>query len=339
MNSVFLTGHTGFKGAWFIALLAQQGLEIHGFSDEARPDSLFRRGGFSALMNSEVYADIRELDQLKSAIRKSKANLVVHFAAQPIVLRGYTNAMETFDVNINGTLNALEASLQAGCERVLIITTDKVYKDLGKFSAYSEQDPLQGWDPYSASKAAADIATQSWLELYRDVMRVDIARGGNVIAGGDDSEFRLVPDIERAVLTGESVKLRNSTQVRPWQHALDCLSGYVAIATSAKGAQNTWNIGPKSDDEKFTAGQFAKKYLRARGSAIGIVESPSALKETAFLSLDSSLAFSELGWSPTWGSQEAITMTAEWYSRVELGEHPKSVTLSQVGHYIAAGSR
>lgn len=335
MRTVFLTGHTGFKGAWFTALLTHLGYEVHGFSNESRPNSLYQKANLSELMASEVFGDIRDFAELKKAISESKADLVVHFAAQPLVLRSYKNAKETFEININGTLNTLEASIQSECERVLVITTDKVYKDLEKAQGYSEQDPLQGWDPYAASKAAADILTQSWLELHRHEMRVDVARGGNVIAGGDDSEFRLVPDIERAISNGDALRLRNSSQVRPWQHVLDCLDGYLAITTGAIGKINTWNVGPSDDDLCLTIRQFAKQYLIARGSSIDVIESNSTQKETAFLRLDSSQMSRELSWRPRWDSQKAITMTADWFGRVQGGEDSRSMMFSQINQYLS----
>jgi len=334
MKSVFLTGHTGFKGAWLTVLLKSLGFAVHGFSDVTRPESLYEKARLRDLMTSEEFGDIRDLSKLSKAISKSKADLVVHFAAQPLVLKSYSNPIETFEVNINGTLNALEASLQAGCKRILIITTDKVYKDTGLLQGYSELDPLQGWDPYAASKAAADIVAQSWLELHRKEMRVDIARGGNVIAGGDDSEFRLVPDIERSIANKGAILLRNSSQVRPWQHALDCLDGYLTIASGPDGKLNTWNVGPSDSDLYFTAGEFTKLYLQARGVSVPVLESAGKKKETAFLKLDSSQICRELTWQPRWQSKKAITMTAVWHKRVQDGEDPRLVTISQVESFL-----
>lgn len=320
------------------ALLTYQGFEVHGFSNQVRPNSLFKIAHLSGLMSSEEFGDVRDFQRLQNAIAKSKAELVIHFAAQPIVLESYKNAKDTFEVNINGTLNTLEASLDAGCERVLIITTDKVYKDLGLRRGYSEQDPLQGWDPYAASKAAADIVTQSWLELHRDEMRVDVARGGNVIGGGDDSEFRLVPDIEKSIASGNPVQLRNPHQVRPWQHVLDCLDGYLKIVSSASGSLNTWNVGPSVGDPVRTTAEFASLYLEARGVNLGIVESVSFQKETAFLRLDSEQIHKELAWSPKWESLKAIRITGDWHRRVQFGENALTVTLSQIEEHSSANT-
>jgi CDP-glucose 4,6-dehydratase len=288
----------------------------------------------SEFLASETFGDVRDFTKLSNAVERSKSELTIHFAAQPLVLSSYANPRETFDVNINGSLNVLEASLQAGCDRVLVVTTDKVYKDSGKKGGYHESDALQGWDPYAASKAAADIVTQSWLEVYRDEIRVDIARAGNVIAGGDDSESRLVPDIEKAVSFGQAVTLRNSLQVRPWQHSLDCLDGYLAIANTASGSSNTWNVGPSKGDTLFTVANVARLYLECRGSKAEVIEARREGKETDFLSLDSSRISNELSWQPKWSSGTAIKMTAEWHSRVERGESPRDVTMSQVDDYL-----
>jgi CDP-glucose 4,6-dehydratase len=334
LKTVFLTGHTGFKGAWFTTLLSQLGHKVHGFSDTARQNSLYRKAGIAKLLESEVFGDVRDFDALKVAVSKSGADLVVHFAAQPIVLKSYEDPVLTFEANINGTLNTLEASYQTGCPRVLIITTDKVYKDIGKTEGYSEGDALQGWDPYAASKAGADILAQSWLELHRSDIRVDIARGGNVIAGGDDSDFRLVPEIERAIVSNDSVRLRNSSQVRPWQHALDCLDGYLAILQKGGGDLNTWNVGPLNDDATFTSREFTQIYLEARGSSANIVQSQTLEKETDFLRLDTTQIQRELGWRPKLSSEEAISLTANWHKRVQLGEGEMAVTRSQVDEYL-----
>lgn len=288
----------------------------------------------SHFMTSETFGDVRDIHKLKTAVTQSNSQFVIHLAAQAIVLKGYTHARETFDVNINGTLNILEASLDAGCERILVVTTDKVYKDAGKSEGYEESDALQGWDPYAASKAAADILAQSWLELYRDKIRVDIARGGNVIGGGDDSEFRLVPDIEKAVTLGLPVTLRNSAQVRPWQHALDCLDGYLAIANGVSGDVNTWNVGPSNDDSQLSVEEFSKLYLDRRGSNTSILTTEQQSKETEFLRLDSSRILRELAWQPRWNSQRAISMTAKWHKRVADGESTRDVTFSQVDDYL-----
>ena len=288
----------------------------------------------SHFMTSETFGDVRDMQKLKTAVTQSNSQFVIHLAAQAIVLKGYTHARETFDVNINGTLNVLEASLDAGCERILVVTTDKVYKDAGKREGYEESDALQGWDPYAASKAAADILAQSWLELYRDKIRVDIARGGNVIGGGDDSEFRLVPDIEKAVTLGLPVTLRNSAQVRPWQHALDCLDGYLAIANGVNGDVNTWNVGPSNNDSQLSVEEFSKLYLDRRGSNTSILTTEQQSKETEFLRLDSSRILRELAWQPRWNSQRAISMTAKWHKRVADGESTRDVTFSQVEDYL-----
>jgi len=286
-------------------------------------------------MSSEEFGDVRDFQRLQNAISRSNAELVVHFAAQPLVLESYKNAKDTFEININGTLNTLEASLGAGCEKVLIITTDKVYKDIGLQRGYSEQDSLQGWDPYAASKAAADILAQSWLELHRDAMRVDVARGGNVIGGGDDSEFRLVPDLEKAIESGTSVQLRNPNQVRPWQHVLDCLDGYLKILSSSSGPLNTWNVGPSKNDPPRTTLEFTSIYLDARGAAVDVIKSVAAQKETAFLRLDSEQIFREFAWSPKWESRKAIGLTGDWHRRVQFGEDPLAVTRSQIEEYLS----
>jgi CDP-glucose 4,6-dehydratase len=336
MKSIFLTGHTGFKGAWLAAMLVREGFHVHGFSDAVRPNSLYNRADLKTVFASETFGDVRDSGALTNCIRQVSPDAVVHLAAQSLVLTSLEKPMETFAVNINGTLNVLEAALSAECPHILVVTTDKVYKDSGNRNGYSENDPLQGRDPYAASKAAADMVAQSWMEIHRGDIRVNIARGGNVIAGGEDSSHRLVTDIEASISDGRPIELRNPSQVRPWQHALDCLDGYLTILRSGNLSPNVWNVGPMSDDETFTAHEFAKIYLEARQSKSEIVSVSSGHRETDVLQLDSSRIYAELGWRPTWTSRQAIEKAATWFQRVESGSDPRGLVFSQVDEYLHA---
>lgn len=226
MNSnVLLTGHTGFKGAWFIHLLSRLGFGVSGYSDKYLPGSLYELSGARSSLQHEFFGDVRDKTALLDAARGSKADVMIHFAAQPLVLEGFARPYETFETNILGTLNAIFSARESGMKRILVITTDKVYRDSGQTDPYSETSPLGGYDPYSSSKAAADLVAQSLGNLSDDGFRIDVARGGNVIGGGDISPNRLVPDIEKAILEKQPLSIRNSGQVRPWQHVLDCLDG------------------------------------------------------------------------------------------------------------------
>jgi len=329
-----LTGHTGFKGSWLAARLVIQGHSVAGFSDKVRPRSLHSRANFGKIYEAEFFSDVRRKEDLVSACESYNPDTVIHLAAQPIVLTGYAKPLETFETNFNGTVNVIEACKEAEVSKLIVVTTDKVYLDDGREISYSESDKLGGFDPYAASKAAADIATQSYISIGSDVLRIDIVRGGNVIGGGDDSLFRLVPDLETAISEGAALSIRNPEQIRPWQHALDCLDGYLAVHDRAGGVGEAWNIGPSEKDSSLSVSDFIDLYAAHRNQKIVTFHEPLVnAKETAILKLNTSKMKSALEWEPTWDTVMSVRKTAEWFSRVENGESPFEVTMSQVENY------
>ncbi len=332
----FVTGHSGFKGAWLTFMLKSLGHEVSGYSDTVRPHGLHHRAGLSRMFEHEFISDVRDFDALTKALAVSEPDVVIHMAAQPLVLQGYRDPHHTFDVNFNGTLNCVEASIRAGVQQLLVITTDKVYKDDGRSFAYSEDDELGGFDPYAASKSAADILTQSYMMAIDSGVQIDVARGGNVIGGGDDSSNRIIPDIERSISEQIPFGLRNPGQVRPWQHALDCLDGYLEIISKSVSKGEVWNIGPLATDEAIDTLSFSEIYREAREAHFEILnEAPQGPKETKTLLLNSEKAQNQLSWRPKWSSREAIRETAHWHREVEKGKDVFEVTLSQVERYLA----
>lgn len=341
---VLVTGHTGFKGAWLSQVLLNWGADVSGVS--LKPDtvpSLFEVLGLEGRMRSH-YFDIRNLEDVKNVFAKEKPDIVFHLAAQPIVRVGYVNPLPTIDTNVMGTANVLEAVRQEpSVKSVVVITTDKVYRDDGLGVVHNEQDPLGGYDPYSASKAAADIITQSYLKSFfnPDVYGknhqtlVSVARAGNVIGGGDWAVHRLVPDIIRSVYEDESpVVIRLPQAVRPWQHVLEPLSGYLQLGKrmceGEKSVSGVWNFGPDEKD-LVSVGDVVSSTLEILGKGSMVLEPDHATHETHVLRLDVSKARTELEWTPQLRLNEALTMTCNWYRNYyEKGEDAIEFTDKQI---------
>jgi len=238
-----ITGHTGFKGAWLSLMLKTLGNQVSGISLAPESNSIFELSNMSEIFDQNLYQDIRTLRS--SDLPKMNVDVVIHLAAQPLVKASYKSPIDTFQTNVIGTLNVLEVTKDLNPKAILIITTDKVYKNSGKTSGYVESDPLGGSDPYSASKAAADIATQSWRSSY-GVAPISIARAGNVIGGGDFAENRLIPDLINSFIEDKPPIIRYPQSIRPWQHVLDCLNGYLSLVDKQlnDGVNGEWNFSP-----------------------------------------------------------------------------------------------
>ena len=324
-KKVFLTGHTGFKGAWMLQVLRDFGAEIMAYSlAPEHPNDLFYQIQGQAHSYS-IIADLNEKEKLIGAIHDFQPDFVFHLAAQALVRRSYRIPVETFATNVMGTAHVLEAirGLEKPCVGVMI-TTDKVYENPERGEAFSETDKLGGYDPYSASKAAAEIVIESYRRSFFNPEKfpehqkaIASVRAGNVIGGGDYSEDRLIPDIVRALENDEPVSLRNPNSVRPWQHVLEPVFAYLLLA--AKMAEDgvrystAYNIGPERSDER-TVAQVTNAFYEAYGKepAFG-VKPDAALHEAGLLMLDNSKIKSELGWRPKLDAETAIQWTAEWY--------------------------
>jgi len=330
----FITGHTGFKGSWLVLLLRHLGHEVAGFSLEPDSKSLFQLGGLEADVAHHIIGDIRDKELLREAIFAAKPDVGLHLAAQPLVLDSYLAPYETFSTNVNGTLNFLEAWMtEAKDKPALVITTDKVYKDSGKRS-YAEEDELGGVDPYSASKSMADILAQSWRHTYPGAP-LGIARAGNVIGAFDHAPNRLLPDLLRCHETEEPLVLRNPNAVRPWQHVLDCLNGYLLflerIASSGGKIPVALNFGP--DSHEFRSVQEVVEFSKSKLPNLRVESavSPSGPKETQFLCLDSSKARSELGWTPKFDFFESLTLSL---AGKEWRHDPRKLVEAQIADFL-----
>jgi CDP-glucose 4,6-dehydratase len=335
-----VTGHTGFKGSWLVMLLSTMGHKVSGIALEPDRESLFNQAGISDLLEFDYRIDIRNFVELKEAVSLIKPDVVIHLAAQPLVRYSYKHPVETFDTNVMGTLNVLESTKALSDLRAtLIITTDKVYRNVSKQSGYVEDDPLGGDDPYSASKAAADVATQSWATSFGK-SPISIARAGNVIGGGDWAEDRLIPDIFRSYRASKSPVLRNPKSIRPWQHVLDCLNGYLILVDSMikNSSAGEWNFGP-NHLEKYSVSDVIEKFATFSqvSSSAWLLDEGENPKESNFLLLDSSKARTELGWQDFLTFESAVEWTALWYQNFHsIGA--RELSLAQIKAFLALKS-
>ena len=334
----FVTGHTGFKGAWLTLMLSELGHEIHGYALNPIQGSLFERAQLSSLCSSDIRADIRDSEKLSQELSRVSPDVIIHLAAQPLVRYGYEHPEETFTTNIDGTLNVLAASAKlGGLLAVLIVTTDKVYENTSKTTGYVETDPLGGLDPYSASKAAADILTQSWAYTFPE-SPIAIARAGNVIGGGDVSGDRLLPDVIKAFSESRTAEIRNPSAVRPWQHVLDCLSGYLHLTDSVikRESRGAWNFGPDKESCK-SVGEVVEIAKEVWGGSVDWNHIPdeNAPHEDSYLLLDSTKAERGLDWKNHLSLRQAISITVDWEKRAGVDGNALAVSRQSIQSFLA----
>lgn len=335
-RKVFLTGHTGFKGSWMCLWLKMLGAELTGYSSSfpSEPNHF----NLLDLKINSVFADVRNGPDLAGAMARCRPDIVLHFAAQPIVRISYENPLETFETNVLGTVNLLEACRKTpGIRAVIIVTTDKCYENREWIWGYREQDALGGHDPYSASKACAEIAASSYSRsFFTDGPLVATVRAGNVIGGGDWGRDRLVPDIMRAAGNNELVSIRNAAAVRPWQHVLDPLAGYLQLGQKLledrREFASAWNFGPGLDDchnVLKVVSMIKENWGRVK---FEIEANPRNPHEANTLKLDCTKANTVLGWKPVWSTPVMIRKTVQWYR--SFYESGNAVSSEQLLAYI-----
>jgi len=334
-----VTGHTGFKGAWLVLMLRAEGHTVSGIALDPLSGSLFETAAVSELMAHDIRLDIRDAAGVRDAVTRLQPDVVYHLAAQPLVVESYRDPRTTFETNVMGTLNVLEAvSATPSVLAHVVITTDKVYLNVDQVEGYAENDALGAADPYSSSKAMADILTQSWVKSFPSVPTA-IARGGNVIGGGDNAANRLVPDLVAAFAKREKAVLRFPKAVRPWQHVLDCLDGYRAIerALLAGSGAGEWNIGP-GRESFVTVADFADAAAELWGDgAQWGTSDDSHVPEANLLSLDPGKASELLGWSSRLKYPESLAWVVEWHKSNVNGSTPRDATTSQITRYRELG--
>jgi CDP-glucose 4,6-dehydratase len=339
---ILLTGHTGFKGSWTAVWLSRMGAKVTGLA--LAPDqqpSLFELAGVDAVIESLI-VDLRDLKAVEAALSVRTFDLVLHMAAQPIVRTSIEDPIGTFASNVMGTAHLLQAlRKQAALKAVLVVTSDKVYANAETGRAFAEADALGGKDPYSASKAAAEIVTQSFAKSYFEAAGVPVAtaRGGNVIGGGDFSRDRLAADIVRAARGQETVVLRHPGSTRPWQHVLDCVAGYLTylqrLATDP-ATPRALNFGPKPGGVEVTVGELATLGVQALGAQPWRYEPDPNSLEAKSLGIDASLARQVLGFESRLDAPKAVELTMEWYRRQANGEDALALCREQITAYEGA---
>lgn len=342
---VLLTGHTGFKGAWMTLLLQQLGAEVFGFS--LLPDSdpnLLDQLDIKTDLKHEI-GDIRDPVALKIRMENVRPDVIFHFAAQPLVLRGYAEPQETWNINVMGTVNLLEAVRNSGQQiSVVCITTDKVYANREWVHGYRETDRLGGHDPYSSSKAACELAIDSYRKSFfgsGERVRIASARAGNVIGGGDWAENRIIPDLVRANISSTSLDVRAPSAIRPWQHVLDPLSGYLilaeALAVNQPGLQDAFNFGPDANSQRPVRDVVETAFTHWPGSWHDTSDSDTP-HEAGRLALSTDKAQALLSWTPQWDFETTLAKTMNWYRSVHEGHDPHKITQEQITSFLASAS-
>ena len=315
---VFLTGHTGFKGTWLSRILVNAGAEVTGYSLEPPTQpNLFELAGLEGKMTS-VIADVRDYAALLNAFQKASPEIVLHLAAQPIVLTSYEQPQYTYETNVMGTVNLLECvRVTGGVKSVLNVTTDKVYENNEWCWGYRENEPLDGFDPYSNSKSCSELVTHSYKRSFFDPagVAVSTARAGNVIGGGDFADNRIIPDCVRAAMAGKPIVLRNPNSVRPFQHVLDPLYAYLMIAAAQYddiAYADYYNVGPNESD-CLSTGRLAEIFCETWGDGLRFESiKKDGPHEANFLKLDCAKLKAAFGWAPRWSAQTAVEKTVEW---------------------------
>ncbi len=345
---VFLTGHTGFKGSWITLLLRRWGAEVCGFALPPPEEGLFRSAGVAEALCQSTYGDVRVLAELEMSLKNSDAEVVIHMAAQPLVRLSYVDPVGTYATNVMGTVHLLDAvRRQKSVKAVVIVTSDKCYENREWVWGYREDEAMGGYDPYSNSKGCSELVTSAYRRSFASGGRgaeVASARAGNVIGGGDWSPDRLIPDLMRSFRSGIEAPIRNPHAVRPWQHVLDPISGYLALAErllSESGDQYAqgWNFGPDATAERTVRDVLSAAVEAWGDGARWRRDTGDHVHEAAYLKLDSSKARRLLDWTPVWDFETSITNTISWYRAEGAGQNMNDFTLDQISNYMVAKRR
>lgn len=339
-KNIFITGHTGFKGAWLCKILSKLGANVTGFSlHPPTAPSLFEISGISANINS-IIGDIRDFPKLHMAFSETKPEIVFHLAAQPIVRKGYEDPLYTYDTNVMGTVNILECiRLEKSARSFVNVTTDKVYQNNEWEWGYRETDTLDGFDPYSNSKSCSELVTRAYRRSFfqENSTSISTCRAGNVIGGGDFANDRIIPDCVRAVSSGKTILVRNPNSIRPYQHVLEPLFAYLLIAEkqfSVPSCSGSFNIGPDMGDN-INTGELVKLFCEAWGDgATWQIAGKEGPHEATYLKLDCSLIRTVFDWSPKWHITDAILKTCEWTRAWLENENINKIMDNQIQDYL-----
>jgi CDP-glucose 4,6-dehydratase len=340
-RKVLVTGHTGFKGSWLCAWLKDMGAQVCGYA--LPPPTSPSHYKLLSPVDVDIVQDLRDVEQLEKAFRSFRPELVFHMAAQPLVRYSYEHARETFDVNVMGTVNVLEACRKTlSIRSVVVITSDKCYENRETSRPYVETDPLGGHDPYSASKGCAEIVTASYRRAFlKDGFLLASVRAGNVIGGGDWAKDRLIPDLMESTFLNKEVAIRQPKAVRPWQHVLDALSGYLFLGQRLLEGDRlfaeAWNFGPDSASVKTVEDVIKKVQVAWPKVRVNMDKTLGHPHEAGLLALDSSKARQYLGWTPVWNIDTAVHKTVVWYEQFYAGQ--KGMTQKDLKDYVQDAER
>lgn len=340
---VFVTGHTGFKGGWLCKILAMAGAEVYGYSLEPpTTPSVYELLNLQDQIHSNI-GDIRDINKLKLCMEQANPEYVFHLAAQPLVRESYKTPRETFETNVMGTVNILECvRLMPEVKSLLNITTDKVYENLDMENhAFTEDEKLDGHDPYSNSKSCSELVTHSYKKSFfyeEGTTVISTARAGNVIGGGDFATDRIIPDCVRAVVQGKSINIRNPYSTRPYQHVLEPLGIYLTIVAMQEqnpALSGYYNVGP-NDEDCITSGELANLFVKKWGenACWNNMAEKNAPHEASFLKLDCTKLKNTFGWSPIWHIEQTVEATVEWYKAWSRNEDMNSITNNQIKEFF-----
>lgn len=343
---VFLTGHTGFKGSWLSLWLQSFGAKVTGYALKPPTNpSLFQVANVASGMRS-IIGDIRDLDSLQKAIKQAKPEIVIHMAAQPLVRYSYTNPVATYATNVMGSVHLLESIRQVGGVKVVVnVTSDKCYENREWIWSYRENEAMGGYDPYSNSKGCVELVTAAYRSSFFNPLKytshgvaLASARAGNVIGGGDWAGDRLIPDFIRAIVAGETVLIRSPNAIRPWQHVLDPLSGYLKLAealyTEGPEYAQAWNFGPNESDAKTVEWMIGELVnIWGNGASYRVDANAVNLHEARFLKLDCSKSRMILGWHPQWDATQTLQRICAWHKEHLDGTDMKDYSLDEIAQY------
>ncbi len=342
-KKVFVTGHTGFKGGWLSLWLKSLGAEVYGYAlnPPTTPD-FFTEANVSASLAVHTIADIRDAALLEKAMISAQPYIVLHLAAQPLVRYSYAEPVETYATNVMGTVNLFEAVRKTPSVRAVVnVTTDKCYENREWARPYSEDEAMGGYDPYSSSKGCSELVTSAYRRSFLAEAGVAVAsaRAGNVIGGGDWAEGRLIPDFLRAIDNKEILNVRSPNAIRPWQHVLEPLSGYLTLAenlfTHGKQYAEAWNFGPADEDAR-TVAWIVDKLTSTAPNANWQIDKQPQLHEATYLKLDSSKARTQLGWQPRWNLETALEKIMRWHQHWRNNGDMHQFSLQQIAEYQSA---
>ncbi|WP_394374095.1 CDP-glucose 4,6-dehydratase [Paenibacillus polymyxa] len=343
-KNVFLTGHTGFKGSWLSLWLHSMGAKVTGYSLPAPTSpALYELGNVENVLVESTIGDVADLEMLRRSLHKVNPEIIIHMAAQPLVRKSYEDPVQTYSTNVMGTVNVMEAARTCSSVRVILnVTTDKCYENQEWHWGYRENEPLGGYDPYSSSKACSELITSAYRRSFfqSSDIRVATARAGNVIGGGDWAEDRLIPDLIRALTNGGQISIRNPEAVRPWQHVLEPLSGYLMLCQrlylEGEEYAQAWNFGPRDWDARSV--EWIVEQMLSRWPYVHPgykVIRQDHMHEASMLKLDCSKALKELNWAPRWQLDRALDATIQWVVGYLQGRDIKELCEQQIADYEA----